>query len=189
MDMENKVSYSFKERYFDLEKEKRIGKRQFQTRVFVPGILAIIPIIVVNSVVMAIFLEALKSKSEVAVTIMISSWVIMWLLPMFLYYWASLFFLPTLIKKRCHDFWSSWVTESRLFIGGFILFFSIALLLIWEFVWFIPEIIPLDILILARDYIRYGIIALGLYLMFRPGTKWKNEYGDDTSNVKIWFLG
>ena len=73
MESIDNISYSLRDRYFSLNKEKRIGKRQFQTRVFVPGILAILPIIVVNSIVVGLFLGVLKSNPEAAIVIMTSS--------------------------------------------------------------------------------------------------------------------
>lgn len=48
METVNQISYSFKEKYFSLDKEKRIRSRQFLTRIFVPGILMIIPIFILT---------------------------------------------------------------------------------------------------------------------------------------------
>lgn len=187
METTDKISYSFKERYFNLEKEKRIWKRQFQTRVFVPGILLFLPIMILSGILGGIVLAIVRfSLGEINPFL---SMFLAMIMSMFLYYGVSLFFLPTLIKKRCHDFWSSGIIETKLFVGGFILFLLVALLLIWELFWFIPEIIPTDFLFWVRDYIRYGIIILGLYLMLRPGNKWSNSYWEDTTNVKIGFLG
>ena len=176
-----KISYSLKDRYLNLDKEKRIGKRQFQTRVFVPWILMIIPLMVVSGIITWILLS-LKVNFLIA-------GLLMGLLPMILYYGISLFIFPTLIKKRAHDFWSSGIIETRLFIGGFIVFLVICALLLLQVFVLENEIFSIDILLQLRDYIRYAIIALWIYLMFRPGNKEVNEYGEPPTNVKIGFLG
>ncbi len=103
METADKVSYTFKERYFNLDKEKRIGKRQFQTRLFVPGILLYIPIMflgaVLSGIILAIVRISLLGEINQLLTMLMGM-----IMSMFLYYGVSLLFLPTLIKKRCHDF-------------------------------------------------------------------------------------
>ena len=47
----------------------------------------------------------------------------------------------------------------------------------------------LDYILILRKISQYVLIALGLYLLFRPWIKWVNNYWEDTKNVKIWLMG
>jgi uncharacterized membrane protein YhaH (DUF805 family) len=115
--------------------------------------------------------------------------VILPLVYMVLYMGMFLFFLPKIIVKRAHDFGSNGKMEKNIFLGLYGVFFLIAILIVVQLFLMENEFIPLDFLLWGRKIVRYVIIFLGLYLLFRPWTKWKNEYWDDAANVKISFLG
>lgn len=188
--IDGKIKYSFKEKYFSLDTEKRIWRRQYFTRSIVPGLLIwliLIPIIwLILPLIMVWLAHTAISKGDAMENLMIQ-WIIVSMIPGFIYYSLLLCFMPKQIQKRSHDFGSSWILESRLFIGGYILLIIFAIILLAEV--FVGEFIPFELLIRGRDIPRYLLIGLYLYLLFRPGDTGSNEYGESPSNVKLWFLG
>ena len=195
--MENaqQIVYSLKEKYFSTDKESRIGGRQFLTRLRAPSLILIIAFILTFGLIAQIispswtnfivtwFYLILMGMSSLWGNISSFTLLLVIIIPTLISS-LSLLFIPTLIKKRCHDFWSSGNIENWLFIGVYILTLVVFILKMTKVVSDMNILLPIGTTILY-----YGWIILILYLIFRPWTKWANIYWEDTTNVKIWFLG
>jgi uncharacterized membrane protein YhaH (DUF805 family) len=83
--MSEKISYSFNDKFFSLESEKRIARRQFFSRLAVPGFILLIPNMVLSFLLLPyiIYVQVFFS------------------LLYLLFIWI---FLPKIVIKRCHDF-------------------------------------------------------------------------------------
>lgn len=184
--MSDKITYSLKQRYLSVDDEKRINRRQFFTRIFIPWIL-FIPCAFFLGVFVMIPIGYMLVQYWIT-PIIVS--VMMMPVYMLIYVCLFLIFLPKLIIKRSRDFWSSGTIESRLFLWLYLIFFTIAIILIGQILSLKDgPILGLEVLLMVREVVRYGIILLLLYLLFRPGNQWDNEYGQSPKNTKIGFLG
>ncbi|EKD65835.1 MAG: hypothetical protein ACD_49C00082G0009 [uncultured bacterium (gcode 4)] len=178
------INYSLNDKFLSMETEKRISRRQFFSRIFVPWILlwlisaVIIPAInafIIPSITM--FFTSINS----IVAMMVVSYIYI-----FIYYWVILFFVPKLIIKRCHDFNISWIIIKRLFVITLVIYIIMNILLLLSM--FIEELSFISNFIILMPISNYILIILVLYLSIRPWTKWANDFWDDTGNVKIGFL-
>ena len=169
--MTEKISYSFNDKFFSLENEKRIGRRQFLGRVFVPGIILSIP---------AIILTALFPSYSIYIQIVYSLY---WLLCIWI-------LLPKVIIKRCHDFNSEWIIEKNLLLWIYSIY-TIIWIIIYLSIAHINTISPAWMWLLWQwyEYLGFASFLIIIYLCVKPWTKWKNNYWDDTSNVKLGLLG
>lgn len=174
-----KIIYSLRDKFLSLENEKRICSRQFSSRILTPwfllwllSIFLIFPIL--WGIVWAINISLLFYTPIVY---------------MLMYYWVILFFAPKLITKRCHDFNNNWIITKNIFLGLFTIFMMTSL---WINLYLIIDLSFIDnflnIIMKLRTFSQIWFVIIGLYLLFRPWTKWKNDYWDDTTNVKIWLM-
>lgn len=172
-----KIVYTLRDKFLSLENEKRITGGQLFSRTFTPWLLMVL---------LSMFL------------IFPILWSILWMLEfilympiisMLMYYWIILWLVPRLIIKRCHDFNDNWIITKNIFLWFFctliVANLSLVLFLITELS-FLDNII--GIAMILKLIWTLWIIILWLYLLFRPWTKWKNDYWDDTTNIQIWLI-
>lgn len=172
MEKNQKISYSLKEKFLLVWPEQRIRRMIFFTRSIVLNIWMSILVFALWSAWFA-FPELWEpNKFFLAFLLLMMNAV--------LFYFQS-----TLITKRLHDFnnsWKKYVTWYKI-----LLIFSIVIWLIGIF--WMPAISENPLLNYIDNNIDFILYAMYLYPLFRPWTKWDNQYGPDDSNVKTWFLG
>jgi len=173
-----KIVYSLKDKFLSLENEKRICSRQFSSRILTPWLLLWL---------LSIFL-IFPTLSSIAWAMSISFIFYMPIVYMLIYYSIFLFFAPKLIIKRCHDFNNNWIMIKNIFLWLFITFIITSLLLIYLIVDLSFLYNFSNIIIILSNLSKAWLVIIGLYLLFRPWTKWKNDYWDDTNNVKIGLM-
>ena len=173
------IVYSLKDKFLSIENEKRITGRQLFSRVFTPWFLMWL---------LSIFL-IFPILWGIVWSISIEYILYMPIIYMLIYYWVILWLVPKLIIKRCHDFNNKWIITRNIFLWLFIAFIATSLTLASSFfvdLWF--SISCFNLVIKLRTISQVWLLLIWLYLLFRRWTKWKNEYWDDTSNVKIWLM-
>jgi len=171
-----KVIYSLKDKFLSLEKEKRIRGRQLFTRVFIPTILMFLCVLLIISPILDSVIGISYLLYLPIITILIDSCI-------------KLCLVPKLIIKRCHDFNNDGIAIRNIFLGIFIIYFIIKLLLAWYMLIdlsFLDSV--LNILFILNNILKIWLVILWLYLLFKSWNKWKNNYWDDTSNVKIGLM-
>lgn len=170
-----KIVYSLRDKFLSLEKEKRISGRQLFTRTFAS-------LLILWFLTMLIIFPILNS---ILWWFSISYVYTMQLSYAIIYYAIVFWLVPKLIVKRCHDFNNDWVITRNVFLGIFVIYVLITLYLIADLS-FIDSF--LNVIVILWGLSKIWLIVLWLYLIFRPWTKWKNDYWDDTTNVKLGFL-
>jgi uncharacterized membrane protein YhaH (DUF805 family) len=100
------------------------------------------------------------------------------------------------ITKRCRDFGSDGQKAIMIFKAQIITTLISVVLTIITIIVIILNPNTLDLLQTINS--KYGIVLqiinvltfiMGIFLLFRPGNKWDNQFGKDPINTKVSFLG
>ncbi len=202
------VSYSLKEKYFQIDPEKRVRRYQYFVRSIVPGILMGLALMVWGAVLIPVFGLALLGMGKI---LSIVSSVLFLGISYFFYELAK-----NNSVKRCHDFGNDGNLALRIVHISFIVGVIGILIWVWETLWVLPSMNSLAMLSQMSEWITnaqamelmsqsqpihqkiFGIIQmivgivsliLWIFLVFRPGNPGDNVYGKDPINTKVSFLG
>ena len=170
---------SLKEKYLSLDKEKRIRRMQFFERMLIPGVLLALLFIFLPSLI----LWASQDPSMIKIIPYLS--IIFYVL----YTLVAIKYYPIVIKKRAHDFWKEWKIETYI-----LLWTTIIINLYSIYATYLVSKMDLASIMWLMQYtsiiniIQWISALIWLYLLFRPWTKWTNEYGEQ-KYYKLKFLG
>lgn len=171
---------SLKEKYLSFDKEKRIRRMQFFERMLIPWILLALIIIILPSLILWFTFGGLNTL-KIMFYFSASFYIIYTLL--------AIKYYPVVIKKRTQDFWKEWKIETYILLWGIIItnIYSIYIQYLasnMDFQWIMNMMQYSSIL----NIIQWILTILWLYLLFRPWTKWTNDYWEQ-KYYKLKFLG
>ena len=166
---------SLKDKYLSMDKEKRIRRMQFFSRMLIPGILLAFFLYIPTVIATFIFSAESISQSSFYLNIIFN---LIYLFVIFKYY-------PIIIQKRAHDFWKEWKIETYVLLGS-----AIINTFLWMYISYLT--INMDLVMIMSIAKITSIISLisllvWLYLLFRPWTKWTNKYWEQ-KYYKLKFL-
>jgi len=173
-----KDDISLKEKYTSFNKEKRIRRMQFFERMLIPALLLWVILWIPAMIAWALFSPENILKMTFYISLLIYS----------IYIFIIIKIFPVTIKKRAHDFWKEWKFETYAYIIPLILSILYQLYVLYltsnlDYQW----LMNLSQYNQAMTWIQSIISLTWIWLLFRPGTKWKNEYWEQ-KYYKVKFL-
>lgn len=159
-----------KDKYLSMDKEKRIRRIQFFSRMIIPGILLSLFLYIPTIIATFIFSNESIKQSSFYLNIIFN---LIYLFVIFKYY-------PIIIQKRAHDFWKEWKIETYILLGS-----AVINTIFWIYI--SMNLTTVMSIIKISNSVSLIALLIWLYLLFRPWTKWTNKYWEQ-KYYKLKFL-
>ncbi len=161
------IKFWAKDRYFSEVNEKRIGRASYLLRNISIIVMCTLLSVVISMILMNIWMFGLLVMPLVVTLLSI----------------MLMFSLPILVKKRCHDFGNNGKIASYIILASLVLNFivnTISMIAIYtrNISLMMGNNMLMQIVSYLSLWLAIGSLVVFLFLLFRPGTIWANQYGE-----------